>query len=361
MGSESDVVGGRLREADPGEIVAVACDDSGASRDGSLTARESELTSDVPLLLESMNCASSQVNALERQMTAAQIRYRALLEAWTTQYDEMRERYGNTLHRVRPYFDALQLLHGHEGHMQSLARSFSAAASQYVAAKAELRDAEERLAYGAHMVALNQDQQNALSRATVRVLQNQEVQNHCEQNYTCALRSYQEALEAVEQRRSQARTQVGDAAIRRTAPGFKRLQQCHAQLASEQSRISTLAQSLKASKSTYHRSMCELDRINISVHNARRLSRDHTRRTSEPEDTAATLDDAVLCCRPAPEVSPEEEEEDEVDEQEENNLECKTEGRSVSDAVAQMDVMNLTKEAVADPARVALRHGHERG
>mmetsp|Transcript_15458 Transcript_15458/g.27680 ORF Transcript_15458/g.27680 Transcript_15458/m.27680 type:complete len:414 (-) Transcript_15458:1-1242(-) len=241
-----------------------------------LTAKEAELTSEVPMLLESMNRASGEVNTLERQVGEAQGRYRQLLEQWSRLYEEMRSQYGSAIDRARPYFDAAQALSLASQRVQAVVREFSAAASQHSQAKADLRAIEERLAYGAHKVTLDRDQQSGLSSATVRVLRCQQERDRREQEYARALRDYQDAQEVAETRRAQ----VGDSAIRRALPCFRQLQQHQNVLATEQNRINVLNERIRSAKSLYNSSMKGLDRINIAVHTARRDLRES--RVSSP-------------------------------------------------------------------------------
>jgi len=231
-----------------------------------LYAVEQELTKAVPALLEAMNLNSTEVNVIERQLGESQDRYRELLEQWSSLYEELRAQHGSRIDRVRPYFEASQVLHAASRCVQSAVREFSAAASLHAQAKAELRLIENDLAYGAHKVRLNRDQQDDLSRTTVRVLKCQEDRDSSEQEYAKALRDFQEAQENVEA----WRVQIGESTIRRTLPCFRRLQKHQVALASEQSRISSFTERAQHAKSAYQKSLRELDRINHAVHNARR-------------------------------------------------------------------------------------------
>jgi len=266
--------------------------------DDDLVAREKDLTKEVPVLLDSMNRAASEVNVLERQLGDSQERHRRLLEQWSRLYEDLRRQYGPAIDGAKPYFDAAEVLSAASHRAQSIVREFSAAASQHSQAKAELRCIEEGLAYGAHKVSLDRDQQENLSRATVNVLRCQQIRDKCEQEYANVLQEFQEAQEVVDARRGE----IGEAAIRRTAPCFRKLQQHQLELAAEQNRIKMVAERTRIAKHTYHSSMRELDRINVSVHKAR----------SEHVGTIATgaFGDCLLRERAAPEVSPEAEAED---------------------------------------------------
>lgn len=237
-----------------------------SSADDELETCEQELTRDVPLLLDSMNSMSTEVNMLERQVSEAQARHKQLLEQWSRLYEDLRAQHGSAIDRVKPYFDAAQLLNAASQRVQGVVRAFSAAASQHTQAKAELRTIEERLAYGAHKVQLDPGQQDGLSRATVRVLQCQQERDVREQEYARALRDYQEAQEALEA----WRMQIGDSTIKRVLPCFKQLQQHQVTLAQEQNHINTCAERARCAKNKYHNSLRELDRINVAVHEARR-------------------------------------------------------------------------------------------
>jgi len=248
-----------------------------------LDAIEQELTQAVPSLLEAMNRTSTEVNLIERQLGESQERYQKLLEQWSSLYEDLRAQHGSSIDRVRPYFEASQALNAACRRVQGAVREFSAAASLHAQAKVELKQIEEDLAYGAHKVRLDGDQQDDLSRATVRVLKCQQDRDRKEQEYARALRDYQEAQENVDSWRAQ----IGDTIIKRTLPSFRRLQKQHVTLASEQSRISTLTERASHAKSVYQNSMRELDRINLAVHAARHdfQAVERQERASIPEES----------------------------------------------------------------------------
>jgi len=233
--------------------------------DDELAQRERELTKEVPTLLEAMNRASDEVNLFERRAGEAQGRYRALLEQWSRCYEDLRSQHGVAIDRVKPFFDAAQVLSAASHRVQGVVREFSAASSQHLQAKEELRQVEQRLEFGAHQVQLEPSQQDGLSRATVRVLKCQQERDGREQEYARALREYQEAQDALEARRAQ----IGDPIIKRTLPCFRQLQQHQLTLASEQNRINALTERAKLAKTQYGNVLRELDRINMAVHAAR--------------------------------------------------------------------------------------------
>lgn len=275
-----------------------------------LLALEQEMTREVPDLLETMNRASGDVNVFEVQLSDAQERYRRLLDQWSRNYEQLRAHYGSSIDKARPYFDALQSLNAAKREVQGAAREFSAAASQHTQAKGELRAIEEQLAYGAHKVALDRDQQDGLSRATVRVLRCQQERDQREQDYARVLREYQVAEEAAEAWRAQ----IGESAIRRALPCFKQLQQHQLTLAAEQTRINALSEKAKSAKTAYNHSMRELDRISVAVHVARK-SHAESVAASHAESVAAGLSNCVgdappegggegICADARPVVSP---------------------------------------------------------
>mmetsp|Transcript_38902 Transcript_38902/g.91628 ORF Transcript_38902/g.91628 Transcript_38902/m.91628 type:complete len:441 (-) Transcript_38902:61-1383(-) len=236
----------------------------------SLLALEEELSRPVPELLETMNHASSEVNTLERQAGEAQVSHRQLLDRWTRMHEELRGEHGSAFDRARPYFDAIQVLTNVSERVQAIVREFSAATSQHEEAKAELRSIERSLAYGAHQVTLDGDQQDGLSRATVKVLLCQQERDRREQEYARTLREYTEAQEAAEAWKAQ----IGESTIRRLTPCFRSLAQHQSELAAEQARANELSARLKEAKSTYSSSLRELDRINVDIHSARKAYAD---------------------------------------------------------------------------------------
>lgn len=280
----------------PGERQEPEANSAARSRTASaeLEEREGELTREVPSLLEAMNRASGEVNTLERQATEAQKRYRQLLEQWSRLYEDLRAQYGSTIDRARPYFDAAQALSNASQRVQCVVREFSVAASQHAQAKQELRAIEERLAYGAHKVTLDREQQSGLSSATVRVLRCQQERDRSEQEYARALREYQDAQEQAEARRAQA----GDSVIRRALPCFRQLQHHQQELDRACRRLGDLEERHKASKSLYDSSLRGLDRISNSVHDARREHRERR------ESANSSLQSARPSAQPQHEAAP---------------------------------------------------------
>lgn len=251
------------------------------------------MTSQVPHLLETMNRTSGEVNALERHLSEAQVRYQKLLQQWSRLYEDLRANYGTSIDRVKPYFDAAQVFNGASQRVNAVVREFSAAASQHSQAKVELRSIEVKLAYGAHKVQLDREQQDGLSRATVKVLRCQQERDRREQEYAKVLREYQEAHEALEGWKSQ----IGESTIKRTLPCFRLLQQHQNSLADEQQRINSLTERAQAAKSGYNHAMRELDRINVAVHEARKSNALAAKMASETPEPKAP--------EQAPEASPE--------------------------------------------------------
>jgi len=251
-----------------------------------LASCEAELTREVPTLLETMNRAAAEVNHFERQVSEAQVRHKKMLERWSRLYEDLRAEYGNCIDRSKPYFDAVQALDAASHKVQNAVREFSAAASQHTQAKIELRRIEEKLAYGAHKMTLDQEQQDGLSKATVRVLCCQQERDRREQEYACVLRECQDSQKAVEARRAQ----IGHTAIARATPCFRRLQQHQLTLATEQARITALEDKLRSCKTAYGSSMRELDRINCAVHSARKSAISLRQEESPPEVTQVSAE-----------------------------------------------------------------------
>lgn len=232
-----------------------------------LAAKEAELTSEVPNLLESMNRTSDEVNMFERRAAESQERYKQLLEQWSCHYEDLRSQYGNAIDRVKPYFDAAQAFKAASDRVQAVVREFSAAASQHSQSKEELRAIERRLEFGAHKVQLDRESQDGLSRATVRVLKCRQERDRREQEYADSLREYEETKEVLEG----WKLQLGESMIKRYQPCFRQLQLHQSTLAAERYRISSFSERAQTAKSVYNKALAELDRINMAVHNARRI------------------------------------------------------------------------------------------
>jgi len=247
-----------------------------AVEDGELLALELKISRDVPLLMETTNRSSIQINSLQLQLREAQTRHQKLLEQWSRKSAACRARYGSAIDRARPYFDATQALNEASDRVTEACREFSAAVAQYDRAILKLHTVENRLAYGAHKVFLDYDEQHKLSCATVQVLKTQEERDRCEQvhaRYLCEMKEAQRQADV-------QRSRVGESTIRRALPCFRKLQQHKRTLASVQGEISTLTERIATAKAAYHGSMIGLERISNAIHEARKA---HMRSTAGDE------------------------------------------------------------------------------
>lgn len=251
---------------------ACVCDDN-------LEHVEASLTRDVPSLLEAMNSSSAEVNSLESEAASAQQQYQRLLLEWTSLTEDMRLKHGQSFDSVRPYFDAVHRARTASQRAQGIVRTFSAASSQCTQAKLDLRKIENELAYGAHNVSLDSEQQEGLSRATVRALKSQQERDKCEAEYAKVLKEYQDAKTDLEK----CRATVGEAQIRRMMPCFQQLQNRQHHLAEKQKRVSVLQERIRVAKNAYHQSMRGLDRISTAVHNARKEHAKEAKKHTEDE------------------------------------------------------------------------------
>lgn len=252
-----------------------------AAAEDVLAAKEAELTSEVPNLLESMNRTSDEVNMFERRAAESQERYKQLLEQWSRHYEDLRSQYGNAIDRVKPYFDAAQTFRAVSDKVRAVVAEFSAAASLHTQAKEELRAIERRLEFGAHKVQLDRESQDGLSQATVRVLKCRQERDRREQEYADSLREYEETKEILEG----WKLQLGESMIKRYQPVFRQLQEHQSTLAAERNRISSASERAQAAKSVYNKALAELDRINMAVHNVRRMHAKMTDARQLPEES----------------------------------------------------------------------------
>jgi len=263
----------------------------------SLEAIEESLTKDVPSLLETMNNSSAEVNSLENDAASAQQQYKQLLLDWTTFVEDMRAKHGQVFDSVRPYFDAVHRSRVASKRAQGIARTFTAVSSQCQQAKVELRKIEGELAFGAHNVVLDLEQQEVLSRATVRALESQQQRDKCESEYSRVLREYEDTKAELER----CRAVVGQAQIRRMMPCFQELQNRQYNLADRQKRINVLQERIRVAKNSYHQSLRGLDRISTAVHEARKAHAALATKSVD-EKLQETL---VPRCKSSPELCPE--------------------------------------------------------
>lgn len=261
--------------------------ESAAAVSGSLDAIEAELTRDVPALLETMNKSSDEVNRLETEAGAAERQYQQSLADWTSLLEGMRTSHGHTFDAVRPYFDAVHRARSASQRAQTIVKAFASATSQCKQANAELRKIEECLAYGAHSVSLDWEQQEGLSRATVHALKSQQDRDKCEHEYTSTLKEYEEAKKAAEI----CRSKVGKSQIQRMVPCFRQLQQSQLHLDERRKHLAVMQERIRIAKYTYNQSMRGLERISTAVHNARK---EHAAK----EKTKQELGESVVECCP---------------------------------------------------------------
>ncbi|CAK0821413.1 unnamed protein product [Prorocentrum cordatum] len=199
---------------------------------GALAALEEQLSQEVPLLLESMNRTSAEVNMFEARAGEAQQRYQDLLAEWSQMYESLHAQFGSAIDRVKPYFDAAQVFAATSQRVQGAVREFSTASSLHARAKERLNELERSMEPGAHNVPLDGDMQEGLSRATVEVTRCQRERDRLEGEYAKVLREYQKSQEDLEAWRAH----IGDTTIKRTLPCFRQLHQQQLKLASEQNR-----------------------------------------------------------------------------------------------------------------------------
>lgn len=223
---------------------AAGCDGPARSEEG--------IAQEVRILLEAMNRASSEINALERRTTEAQERYKRRLAQWGRIYEDLRAQHGTSFDRVKPYYYAAQEVKATSGRMQRVAQSFSEAASQHARAAEEAQDVEA--AAGTPRVS-----EEEISRL-------REARDSWEREYAEALTQYRVAQEAVEA----MRVRLGDDEIRRALPCMHLLQKHQLALAYEHNRINLLSERALLSKGVYRHSMRELERLSSAVHETRR-------------------------------------------------------------------------------------------
>jgi len=223
-----------------------------------------------------MNRASEKVNMLERHLCEVQEQHKSILGERARLYESMND-------RVRPYFDASSALQAKSQRANSMAREYASAASEYSDAKNDLRTIEEFLAYGAHQVMLDKEQQDKLSRATVRVLRCQQERDRLEREYMTVLHELKEAQAIVDAARSHA----GESVLKKYAPCFRGVQQCDARLHQANTQLKLLSESATAAKASYNSSISELDNINVAVHTVRR---DHSKRCISRDEVQPELE-----------------------------------------------------------------------
>lgn len=237
--------------SDSGEASTEGCTSDGGSEDSvvDLQAEEDRLRRRVPQLLESMNRASEEVNALERQVHAAQARYHLNVGECDSFYNELRRRNGPTFDRVKAYLSAVQEVKAASHRLQTMARNFSAAGVEISRLEA---------------AGATQDE----------VAPCRHLREKHEQEYVRALNEHRSAQGMLDT----LRAQIGDSAIQGTLPAFQQLQQHQLKLVVEHSRMHTLVERAGISKHTYQSSMRELERISSAVHDIRRLHAQQTAR-----------------------------------------------------------------------------------
>lgn len=237
-------------------VTPTGSDIQGAWEGVARTACEEELTRQVPALLDAMNRAATEVNALERRTSEAQLRYKRRLGHWNRLYEDLRSLYGSSFDRVKPYFDraeaALECIQG-------VVDEFSRAQHD---APHDLQDRLDRL------------------------------QHRC----AAAVREHREAQQAL----ARWRKKVGDAASKRTLPCFRLLREHQQRLLVEQGRIHELEERTGAAKTAYGRSMRELERISMEVHRVREEAAGNAQTATPESEGRAKMQSVVV----EPEVAP---------------------------------------------------------
>lgn len=249
-----------------GAAAAAAARAEGAEAVVPAAVLEEDLTREVPELLEVMNRAAEDVNRFERKVSEAQVRYKQRLEHWSRLYNDLRKQCGSDFDRVKPYFDAAQVLNATACRMQSVVCEFTTVASRCSQAKAELQSMEKHLVASAGKGTPDLELQNSLSRAAARLLEYQQERDWRQEEHESALRIFREAQDAF----TAYGSQLPDSTIKCTFPCFRLLRQHQLRLSLEQNRINTLLEGTRDAKQLYNQSLRELERISAAVHQLRR-------------------------------------------------------------------------------------------
>eukprot|EP00397_Hematodinium_sp_SG-2012_P029236 GEMP01030864.1.p1 GENE.GEMP01030864.1~~GEMP01030864.1.p1 ORF type:complete len:542 (+),score=149.39 GEMP01030864.1:53-1678(+) len=228
-----------------------------------LARQEQELTATVPELLESMNVSSQDLNECESRLAEEEKKHNAMVAHWQKLDEALRAHYGSSLlDRARPYFEAATQLQSTSDTVQNLVREYGEVMATYNQSKAWLRNIEESLQYGAHDVRLDAQQQEHLSKATMRVLVAQQQRDHIETCYTKVLSDFQHAQGQEDARRKE----IGITAIDKVRPCFKQIERYQLELKTQEKRLDELDQKTEVAKFQYDKALGSLEVVNNSVH-----------------------------------------------------------------------------------------------
>lgn len=233
------------------------------SMERELLRQEQELTASVPDLLESMNVASQNLNECESRLAEEERRYNNMVAHRVKLNETLRAHYGSALvDRASPYFEVSAELQKTSETVQNLVREYGEVMATYEQSKAWLRNIEQSLQYGAHDVRLDAQQQEQLSKATMRVLVAQQQRDHLETCYAKVLGDFQHAQSQEEARRRE----IGSTCINKARPCFKVIERYQLDLKTKRKLLDELGQQTEATKNEYNEALRSLEEVNNSVH-----------------------------------------------------------------------------------------------
>jgi len=174
-------------------------------------------------LLDDMNRASDEVNALELQGSKVQQRFRLRLAHWRQHHQDLHEQHGTkTVEHANRFLEADEALQVAQGRVQATLQGVAASEA------AELHRAHEV-------------------------------------EHAKALKAFEDARQSAQHWRGK----VGDLKLENILPSVRLLRAHAAKLASDHRRIPLLAEQLRASKGSYGSAMAELEAISNSIHASR--------------------------------------------------------------------------------------------
>jgi len=247
---------------------------------------ESELVENVSELLDIMNRAGEEVNAVESQITTKE---KALLLSTCCLerlQENLRERTGGASDQALAFFTAEDQLRALRVQQEELDERLRSVVEALSAAKDELRVIENCVGCVAHKVSLDVTTSRSLWVSTDRVVSLQRDMESCEIDCADSRRQLQEAVCRVRNCEQCA----GSAAIKRAKPFVPQWRAAQVDVDGDRAALDELVRLSVAAKSHHRAAMRALEEISTSVHELRRGGPVDRKRTKSVIDSALLME-----------------------------------------------------------------------
>jgi len=218
---------------------------------------------EVQLELDRLNNASEKINELENMLSKKRGQYRQTLTESTQKLNVLTKKFGGSIEKARPYFEAVKRAKEAHGNIQAATLNFERAASMHEAAKEMVIVAEQGMSKDKTSLE-NTAWQEMLNHATIKV-------NHAERERMCSEAEHQKCAEnfkIAELERVRLEKKL-KGAIGKSKGYFQMKEQLSRQLEELSKSVQETESNLHSSKDQYSLALKNLERISNDIHRER--------------------------------------------------------------------------------------------